>query len=83
VIILLGTALTLGFLHGLGADHLMAIAALAVSDGRTASSRTFGVALRLPRDTPPCSRSAHRRRRAGLEHPVLLGARARSRAVRF
>src|SRR5688572_26088494 len=29
---LAASALTLGFLHGLGADHLMAIAALAVGD---------------------------------------------------
>ncbi|HUF48043.1 MAG TPA: hypothetical protein VMM93_09510, partial [Vicinamibacterales bacterium] len=33
---LAGSAVTLGFLHGLGADHLMAIAALSV-DGRTAA----------------------------------------------
>jgi nickel/cobalt exporter len=38
------TALALGFLHGLGADHLMAIAALSVHRGR--GTRT--VALRQP-----------------------------------
>lgn len=47
MILLAVTALTLGFLHGLGADHLMAIAALAVTDGRAPSGRTFGVALRF------------------------------------
>ncbi len=31
---LAGSALTLGFLHGLGADHLMAIAALSADGGR-------------------------------------------------
>jgi nickel/cobalt exporter len=43
-------ALFLGFLHGLGADHLMAIAALAVTDGRGDASmraRTMGVAVRF------------------------------------
>ena len=34
--ILTATALSLGFLHGLGADHLMAIAALAVNTDRSA-----------------------------------------------
>ena len=38
--IVTATALSLGFLHGLGADHLMAIAALAVNtDGRHAAGR--------------------------------------------
>ena len=49
--ILLSTALFLGFLHGLGADHLMAIAALTV-DGRVQSpgarrARALGVATRF------------------------------------
>ncbi|HWK12533.1 MAG TPA: hypothetical protein VNR64_20900 [Vicinamibacterales bacterium] len=49
--ILLATALVLGFLHGLGADHLMAIAALSV-DGRVHSpgarrARALGVATRF------------------------------------
>ena len=49
--ILLATALFLGFLHGLGADHLMAIAALSV-DGRVLSpsarrARALGVAVRF------------------------------------
>jgi hypothetical protein len=48
--LLAGSALGLGFLHGLGADHLMAIAALSVG-GRTARDRArvvhtaFGFAL--------------------------------------
>jgi hypothetical protein len=50
-VILLATALLLGFLHGLGADHLMAIAALSV-DGRAQSAgarraRALGVATRF------------------------------------
>ena len=47
--ILTATALSLGFLHGLGADHLMAIAALAVrSDGRVAADGApLGVAVRF------------------------------------
>jgi hypothetical protein len=36
-LVLAGSALSLGFLHGLGADHLMAIAALSV-DGRRESA---------------------------------------------
>ncbi len=48
---LTATALALGFLHGLGADHLMAIAALAVHGERgpraSAAQRPFGVALRF------------------------------------
>jgi len=50
-VILLASALFLGFLHGLGADHLMAIAALSVG-GATDSpavhrTRALGVALRF------------------------------------
>jgi high-affinity nickel permease len=42
------TALTLGFLHGLGADHLMAIATLAIHGEQHAQRRgAFGVALRF------------------------------------
>ncbi len=37
-LVLAGSALSLGFLHGLGADHLMAIAALTV-DGRARAGR--------------------------------------------
>ena len=48
---LTATALALGFLHGLGADHLMAIAALAVRGQRgpqaPAAQRPFDVALRF------------------------------------
>jgi hypothetical protein len=50
VLLLAGSALGLGFLHGLGADHLMAIAALSV-DGRSVRARArvvhtaFGFAL--------------------------------------
>ena len=51
VLILLSTALGLGFLHGLGADNLMAIAALSVSPGGEAPAikraRAFGVAVRF------------------------------------
>ena len=51
VVILLAAALLLGFLHGLGADHLMAIAALSL-DGRVHSpearrTRALGVATRF------------------------------------
>jgi nickel/cobalt transporter (NicO) family protein len=50
-VFLLATALVLGFLHGLGADHLMAIAALSV-DGTVTSAtarraRALGVAVRF------------------------------------
>jgi len=38
LLVLAGSALALGFVHGLGADHLMAIAALSV-DGRVANDR--------------------------------------------
>jgi nickel/cobalt transporter (NicO) family protein len=50
-VFLLASALFLGFLHGLGADHLMAIAALSV--GRTSDTpavqraRAFGIAVRF------------------------------------
>jgi len=57
---LLASALFLGFLHGLGADHLMAIAALSVNGDRAASrARALAVASRFA---------------AG--HAVLLGAGA-------
>jgi hypothetical protein len=50
-VFLLATALVLGFLHGLGADHLMAIAALSI-DGTVTSAtarraRALGVAVRF------------------------------------
>ncbi len=47
--LVLASALILGFLHGLGADHLMAIAALAVGGGPggAARSRALGVAVRF------------------------------------
>jgi hypothetical protein len=62
-VLLLSTALGLGFLHGLGADHLMAIAALSV-DGRLATAaarrtRALGVAMRF-----------------AIGHALLLGAGA-------
>ena len=48
---LVASAVFLGFLHGLGADHLMAIAALSIgAAGETAAvqrSRAFGVAVRF------------------------------------
>jgi nickel/cobalt exporter len=50
---LLASALVLGFLHGLGADHLMAIAALSMDDDRGESTpasrraRALGVAIRF------------------------------------
>jgi nickel/cobalt exporter len=50
-VLLLSTALALGFLHGLGADHLMAIAALSLGTaGETSAvrrTRAFGVAVRF------------------------------------
>ena len=49
-LLLLASALLLGFLHGLGPDHLMAIATLAVDgDGDALSRRTraIGVAVRF------------------------------------
>jgi len=49
--LLIASALVLGFLHGLGADHLMAIAALSLAPaGDTPAlqrSRAFGVAVRF------------------------------------
>lgn len=48
--ILTASALSLGFLHGLGADHLMAIAALAVNTDRQhadAGRAPLGVAVRF------------------------------------
>lgn len=49
--LLLSSALVLGFLHGLGADHLMAIAALSLGPGGEAPAvkraRAFGVAVRF------------------------------------
>jgi nickel/cobalt exporter len=49
--ILLSTALGLGFLHGLGADHLMAIAALSLGPGgeppAVKRARALGVAVRF------------------------------------
>jgi hypothetical protein len=50
-VLLISSALALGFLHGLGADHLMAIAALSLgSAGETPAigrARAFGVAVRF------------------------------------
>jgi hypothetical protein len=48
-VILLGSALALGFLHGLGADHLMAIAALTVRGDAPAErrARALGIAVRF------------------------------------
>jgi nickel/cobalt exporter len=46
-VLLLASAVSLGFLHGLGADHLMAIAALAGGDARSARTRAVGVAVRF------------------------------------
>jgi nickel/cobalt transporter (NicO) family protein len=50
-LLLLTSALMLGFLHGLGADHLMAIAALSMGVGGEAPAirraRAFGVAVRF------------------------------------
>ena len=60
---LLLSALTLGFLHGLGADHLMGIAALSMgphgSDPSAQRARAFGVAVRF-----------------AMGHAVLLGVGA-------
>jgi hypothetical protein len=48
---LISSALVLGFLHGLGADHLMAIAALSLGtageDPAVQRARAFGVAVRF------------------------------------
>lgn len=61
--VLVGSALILGFLHGLGADHLMAIAALSLGGaGDTAAvqrGRALGVAVRF-----------------AFGHALLLGAGA-------
>ena len=50
-VILFASALFLGFLHGLGADHLMAIAALslggAAETAATQRSRALGIAVRF------------------------------------
>src|SRR5215210_5142348 len=50
-LILISSALLLGFLHGLGADHLMAIAALSLGPGAEAPAakrvRALGVAVRF------------------------------------
>ena len=50
-LILISTALGLGFLHGLGADHLMAIAALSLGPGAEPAAakraRALGVAVRF------------------------------------
>jgi hypothetical protein len=50
-VLLLASALVLGVLHGLGADHLMAIAALSLGPGGEAPAvkraRAFGVAVRF------------------------------------
>jgi hypothetical protein len=50
-VLLLSTALLLGFLHGLGADHLMGIAALSLGTGGTTAtarrSKALGVAVRF------------------------------------
>jgi nickel/cobalt transporter (NicO) family protein len=45
-VLLIGSALVLGFLHGLGADHLMAIAALSVRGDRD-RSQAFAIAVRF------------------------------------
>ena len=49
--LLASSALALGFLHGLGADHLMAIAALSMvppaGGGPSGTARTFHVAIRF------------------------------------
>ena len=51
IVLLLASALMLGFLHGLGADHLMALAALSVGQpAETAAARrtrALGVAVRF------------------------------------
>jgi hypothetical protein len=49
-VLLIASALTLGFLHGLGADHLMAIVAMATmtgTDRASARTRAVGVAVRF------------------------------------
>ncbi len=44
---LVSSAVLLGFVHGLGADHLVAIAALAGGDSRSARTRAVGIAIRF------------------------------------
>jgi len=49
-VLLIGSALLFGFLHGLGADHLMAIAALTVGGEEslaTRRARALGIAVRF------------------------------------
>jgi nickel/cobalt transporter (NicO) family protein len=50
-VLLISSALVLGFMHGLGADHLMAIAALSLAGGVEAPAaqraRALGVAMRF------------------------------------
>ena len=48
-IVMTGSMLALGFLHGLGADHLMAIAALSLATplGPARYARAFGLAVRF------------------------------------
>jgi nickel/cobalt transporter (NicO) family protein len=46
-VIVFSSAVFLGFLHGLGADHLVAIAALASADARSARTRAVAVAVRF------------------------------------
>lgn len=61
--LLLFSALTLGFLHGLGADHLMGIAALSMAPGAGGAAvqrtRALGIAVRF-----------------AVGHALLLGAGA-------
>ena len=70
---LLASALFLGFLHGLGADHLMAIAALSVDGARGDRSAAASEHSR---------RASHRARALGIAirfaagHALLLGAGA-------
>jgi nickel/cobalt transporter (NicO) family protein len=47
--VLTGSMLALGFLHGLGADHLMAIAALSLATplGPARYAKAFGLAVRF------------------------------------
>jgi len=64
IVLLLMSALALGFLHGLGGDHLMAIAALSVDGGAgtpasTRRTRALAVAMRF-----------------ALGHALLLGVGA-------
>lgn len=47
IVFLLLTALFLGFLHGLGPDHLVAIAALSVDGSDERRGRALGVAVRF------------------------------------